>query len=127
MHVGIKIGIAAASAGLAGGFGGKVIGADGDNRLAGLGIAAAGAGIGSAGLLMSGAPKWSPVVAVAAAGVGYLLGATLLGGGAGEGAKNLAPGRPKGDSNWEETFDRSGIGKPFMLPERDKVETDPRA
>jgi hypothetical protein len=125
MHVGIKLGIAALGAGAVGAFGGKVVGADGDDRLAGLGIAGAGAAIGSTAAIISGAPKWSAAIVTAAAGVGYLLGATLFGG-AGEGVKHLAPGLPQNEQEWAEAVDRSGIGKPFTIPDREVVPTDPR-
>jgi hypothetical protein len=123
MNVGFKIGLAALGAGAVGAFGGKVVGGEGDNRLAGLGIAGVGAGIGSIAAITSGAPKWSAGVMVAAAGVGYLLGSTIFGGGAGEGVKHLAPGPHREGDAWDRAI--RDLGRGMRLPEREFVPDNP--
>ena len=127
MNVGFKIGLAALSAGAVGAFGGKVIGGDGDHRVAGLAVAGVGVGIGSFAAITSGAPKWSAGVMVAAAGVGYLLGATLFGGGgAGDGIRHLAPGPlPDTREEWDDAVERSGIGRGLQIPDREFVPDNP--
>lgn len=124
MNVGFKIGLAALSAGVVGGFGGKVVGGDGDSRVAGLALAGVGAGIGSLAAITSGAPKWSAGVMLAAAGVGYLLGSAASGGGgAGDGVKHLAPGPTRGDDAWDRAI--RDLGRGMRLPEREFVPDNP--
>ncbi len=128
MNVGIKVGIAALSAGIVGAFAGSITnGEDGARIEQGLGIAAAGGGIAAVALRTSNALSWKTGgVLAAATGVGFVLGRLLDGSGAREGGRILAPGPERsggGGLSMDEMREHGGLGRGLQLPTHGEPQT----